>query len=201
MEIKELQKNLRVVEEYEFSFARRLGQGVIEKPKISIWLIMLPILFVHYAQRIRQYKTGLQQFCDGVQHTRKFALGETVDELQGTAETPDYRSSFLRGHPDGGPAVEEVLRQQLAEIALLRDHFRRLLTITSAADYGVMVRRAYGTEAAYRDFLERLEQVENLVRLAVLQAFQPSPAAQEVEDRMTRLSKVLREEEIRFIFR
>ena len=201
MEIKELHKNLRIVEEYEFSFARRLGKGVIEKPKISVWLVLLPILFVHYAQRIRQYKTGLQQFCDGVQHTRKFALGETVDELQGTAQTPDYRSSFLRGHPDGGPAVEEVLRQQLAEIALLRDHFRRLLTITSADDYGVMVRRAYGTEAAYRDFLEQLEQVEERVRLAVLQAFQPGPAAQEVEDRMTRLSKVLREEEIRFIFR
>jgi hypothetical protein len=195
-----LEKNRRIIEDYEFSFARRLAKGVIEKPKISVWLVFLPILFVHYAQRIRQYKTGLQQFCDGILHTRKFALAAVVDDLQGTSAAPDYRESFLRAHPASGEEVQAVLQLQLAEMALLREHYQRLLVVRAVNDYGVMVQRAYGTEAGYRDFLERLERVEEEVRLAVLKAFQPDQEAGEVSARMAKLTRDLRQEEIRFIF-
>lgn len=199
--IADLGNKQRVIEEYEFSFARRLGKQVIEKPKISVWLVLLPILFVHYAQRIRQYKSGLQQFCDGLLHARKFALAAEVADLLGGGEVPDYRESFLKAHPDPSDDVREVLRHQLAEIAFLRPHYRLLLTQAKVDDYGVMIRRAYSSEADYRRFLEDLEQIEEQVRQAVLQAFQPGREAAEVGERMARWGRELREEEVRFIYR
>ncbi len=198
--VSEIEKHRRMIEDYEFDFARRVGRRVIEKPKISVWLVLLPILFVHYAQRIGQYKRGLQQFCDGMIHTRRFAMAAVAAELLGEKASCDYRESFLRAHPEPGPEAREVLRCQLAEIALLSNHYRRLLPGPAAADHPALIRRVYGNAAAYRAFLAELEELEEEVGRAVLKAFQPGEEAAGIRAKIFRWSRELREEEVSAIF-
>ncbi|MFH7319827.1 NF038143 family protein [Desulfurivibrio sp. D14AmB] len=190
--------NQRLISDYEFDFAKRLAREVLEKPKISVWLVLIPILFLYYAHKIQQYKAGLQGFCDGVLHTRKIALEAVVAELLGS-DGPDYRASFLAAHPEPTPQALKVLERQTAQIELLKEHYRRLL-LAAAPDYRGLLRGAYRNSGEYGDFLDRLNRAEEEVGQAVLEAFQPGEEARRINGRMVRLSRELRAEEQRRFF-
>ncbi|MFU8818352.1 MAG: NF038143 family protein [Desulfurivibrio sp.] len=192
-------ENQRLISDYEFSFAQRLARGVLEKPKISVWLVLIPILFLYYAHKIQRYKAGLQGFCDGVMHTPKIALEAVVAELLG-ADGPDYRELFLAVHPDPTPQVLKVLERQTAQLELLKEHYRRLL-LQVAPDYRGLLRGAYRNRIEYGDFLDRLSRAEEEVGQAVLAAFRPGEEARRVNERMARLSRELRAEDQRRFFK
>ena len=48
--------------EHETRFADAVGRGVIEKPPLNIWMILIPVIFVHYFYRLNKYADGRKQF-------------------------------------------------------------------------------------------------------------------------------------------
>lgn len=193
-----LVENCRIIREHEFDFARRLAKGVLQRPKISVWLILVPLLFIYYVRRIKIYKADLQRVCDGVVHTKNFALDAAAAEVQGEA-VPDYRKQFLGKHPNPTRKVEEVFSLQAAEIDLLMAHYRRLLA-ESAGDYSGLVRGAYKAKRSYREFLEMRGRAEEKLGTAVLEAFQSGEEARAVHHRMVKQARELREEELLAVF-
>jgi len=190
--------NQRLISDYEFDFAKRLAREVLDKPKVSVWLVLIPILFLYYAHKIQRYKAGLQGFCDGVLHTRKIALEAVVAELLGT-DGPDHRALFLAAHPEPTPQILTVLEKQTAQIELLREHYRRLL-LQTAPDYRGLLRGGYRNSVEYGDFLDRLDRVEEEMGEAVLDAFRPGEEARRINERMVSLSRQLRAEDQRRFF-
>lgn len=193
-----LVENCRIIREHEFNFARRLAKGVLQRPKISVWLILVPVLFIYYVRRIKIYKADLQRVCDGVVHSKNFALDAAAAELQGEA-VPDFRKQFLGKHPNPTRKVEEVFSHQAAEIELLMAHYRRLLA-ESAEDFSGLVRGVYKAKRSYREFLEMRGRAEEKLGTAVLEAFQSGEEARAVHHRMVKLARELREEELLAVF-
>ena len=193
-----LVENCRIIREHEFNFARRLAKGVLQRPKISVWLILVPVLFIYYVRRIKIYKADLQRVCDGVVHTKNFALDAAAAELQGEA-VPDFRKQFLGKHPNPTRKVEEVFSHQAAEIELLMAHYRRLLA-ESAEDFSGLVRGVYKAKRSYREFLEMRGRAEEKLGTAVVEAFQSGEEARAVHHRMVKLARELREEELLAVF-
>src|SRR3989339_1486081 len=78
----------QIILEHEKSFADYLALKVLEKPKLNVWMILIPIIFVHYFHRVQKFNNGRNAFAENYMIIRKQALDEAFDAIQ-TEKTPD----------------------------------------------------------------------------------------------------------------
>jgi hypothetical protein len=192
-----LDEKYQLIRDREELFAFELAKKVIEKPKASVWLIFLPLLFVFYAQRIQKYKSSVQSFAKGFMATKIIALDAALEE---TRTGTFARETIAARFPGPDPEEKKAMRQkQFEEVDILKQHYLLLLQATGSS-YPALMKDAYGTSGDYRSFLNRLFRAEEEVNQAVLQSLQPTDEAREVVGRMEKISELLREEEIKEIF-
>jgi hypothetical protein len=53
-----IQDKREIIHRHEVAFAETLSAEVIERPKLSVWMILIPILFVTYFYQLRRYAAG-----------------------------------------------------------------------------------------------------------------------------------------------
>jgi hypothetical protein len=193
-----VQTKYDLIRQQEELLAYALAKAVIEKPKASLWIIFLPIFFVFHAQRMQKYKKSVHAFARQFLHTKLLALDAARDEAA-TGRPPE-------GYPgDAAPPGKEnegnarIRRNQLREIALLREHYLLLLQ-SEGETYPELLRGAYGTGGKYRFFLNRLFAAEAAVNAAVLDAHHSTPESREVVTRMVAVTERLREKTMAEIF-
>jgi hypothetical protein len=192
-----LDEKYQLIRKKEERFAFELAKQVIEKPKVSVWLIFLPILFVFYAQRLQKYKSSIQAFANGFLVTKLVALDAALEEARtGRLDRESIAARFPRPDPEEKKAMRQ---KQFAEIDILRQHYLLLLQ-AAGSSYPELLRGAYETSGSYRSFLNRLFPAEEEVNQAVLRNLQPTDEAREVVGRMEKLSERLREMELKEIF-
>ncbi|MCJ7830466.1 MAG: NF038143 family protein, partial [Desulfobacterales bacterium] len=71
------EKSLLVLQE-ERLFAAALAAQVIGKPQLSIWMILIPIIFVFFFFRFQKYVAGKKTFADNYLTSRQQALEEAL---------------------------------------------------------------------------------------------------------------------------
>jgi hypothetical protein len=178
-------------------FAFELAKQIIEKPKVTIWIIFMPVFFVFYAQRIQKYKKDIHGFVKHYLHTKMLALDAALEEGIGGGPLEEGSEPVQgSGLEDKGQIIRE---KQFQELDLLREHYLLLLK-SPGTSYPELLVNAYGTSGAYRSFLNKLIRAEEEVNRAVLSVHHPGAEAQEVVERMDRASERLREQEIEEIF-
>jgi hypothetical protein len=186
-----------IIRQHDERFAFELAKQIMDKPKASVWIIFLPLLFVFHVQRLQKYKESIQGFVKHYLHTKMLALDAALKENRGeeTMEEDREAESGVQAH-DKSQAIRE---KQYRELDLLKEHYLRLLE-NPGKSYPELLRNAYGTSGEYRLFLNRLIKSEEEVNRAVLDVNQPDGEAQDVVERMQRHSEELREMEIAKIF-
>ncbi|MBC7355551.1 MAG: hypothetical protein H5U09_05045 [Desulfomicrobiaceae bacterium] len=183
----------------EETLADRLAQAVLPRPKPSVWMILLPPLFVFFALDMQRHKKEAKIFADGFLFTKRLALklaGEAA--AQGGAAPavvfPDPPSEI------GTPAAWERIRAaQAKEVALLQEHYGRLLA-AQGATYAGLVQGAYGTPGEYLAFCNALRQAEAAVNACMLEEIHTTAAAKEATAAMENALEELRLEQMRRIF-
>jgi hypothetical protein len=195
--VQSLDEKYEIIRNREERFAFELAKQVIEKPKASVWLIFLPLLFVFYAQRLQKYKSSIQSFAKGFMVTKIIALDAALEEAKNNRVSRETIAARFPG-PDSDEK-KEMRQKQLDEIDILRQHYLLLLKVTGSS-YQVLLKEAYGTSGTYRSFLNILFKAEEEVNQVVLQNLQPTAEAREVVERMEKLSERLREMEIEEVF-
>jgi hypothetical protein len=195
--VQSLDQKYEIIRGREERFAFELAKQVIEKPKASVWLIFLPILFVFYAQRLQKYKSSIHSFAKGFMVTKIIALDAALEE----AKTGRFSSETIAARfPNSDSEEKKAVRQkQFEEIDILRPHYLLLLK-AAGSSYQELLKGAYVTSGAYRALLNELFKAEEEVNNVVLQDLQPTAEAREVVERMEKLSERLREMEIEEIF-
>jgi hypothetical protein len=184
---------------HENQFAYSIAKQVLQKPKISVWLVLIPILFLYYAHKIQQYKAAVHDFSRGLMRSRILALDSAKEELDSGRKNKDYKAAFTSKDLENSPEVMGVQDKQIAEVELLKSHYRKLLC-QQGDTYPDLVRNAYKTGGNFRTFLNQLTRAEKEVQDAVLLAYHPDEDAREVTKKMRKITGVLREEEIRTVF-
>jgi len=76
------EKSTIILEEEE-KFALILASQVINKPQLSLWMILIPIFFVFYFTNLSKYKNGCRQFADNYLIDKKRALNEAIAVVEG----------------------------------------------------------------------------------------------------------------------
>jgi hypothetical protein len=188
-----------LVWDQENKFAFHVAKDILDKPKISVWLILLPILFLYYAHKIQQYKAGVHDFSKGLMRSKILALDSAQEEINTGQKNEAYKQQLGAEDPEASPNVLRVRQRQIAEVELLKSHYGKLLRQTGNS-YQALIRKCYKNSGEYRRFLNQLAQAEAEVREAVLRAYHPDTEARTVTQKMEKIIARVREEEIKTFF-
>ena len=75
----------------ERDFAKAIGAAIFEKPIVSFWMIMIPLLFIYFIYRMLKYKEGRIKFDEEFMATRSRALEVAVEAVE-TGTRSDCRT-------------------------------------------------------------------------------------------------------------
>jgi hypothetical protein len=145
--------------------AQGLAASLIRPKTLTVWEIMIPVIFILNYAKLKQSREILIQ---NQMFTKKMALDAALDmkKKDTSKETVmaqiQTKTKELVSSVPGGIYSDDIRRQQLKEIDLLVDHFTRLLN-AAGKDYASLVTHAYQTAADYASFLEALKSAENEV--------------------------------------
>ena len=155
-----LEEKRQVILAQEQQVAELLAAKVLDKPKPNIWMILIPILFVFYLNDYKKYKEGRMAFAGHFLVTAKKALEEAAAVVQSGKVADPQALARESGLSTAG-------QERLAELfALLIEHYGRLLR-AGGDDFNSLVRSSYPSQPDYQFFLDRLNQAEKNLNLAL----------------------------------
>jgi hypothetical protein len=190
----ELKEKSALILEREEKFAIALAAQVINKPQLSLWMILIPIFFVFYFNNFSKYKNGCKQFAENYLIDKKRALNEAVEVVDGRRE-PDIRALAELSNMDS-----RAWAKQAHVLAVLVEHYTILLN-AHGEDFASLVREAYGSLTNYLLFLNRLNQAESEVNKALKPNIEGSyEEISDIVSSMEDLSERLRRETAESIF-
>lgn len=187
--------NKELVLAHEKKFAALLANQVLVKPKLSVWMIFIPFIFIFYFQDFSKYKHQRKEFLANWLLSRKKALNEAeqaVDEKR----KPDTRT--LADQADLKPKVVDKYEHLLK---VMVTHYMALLK-AGGESYEALVRSAYkNSRGEYLFFINQLTDAENTLNKALLPELRKT--AQGVGATIKKIEKAsdkLRRSEINEIF-
>ncbi len=180
-------------------FAYSLAKELIKKPETSVWMILLPFLFVYHMFNIQKYKNSIHDFALNFLTTKQRALDLALEELKtGQAADLTLENCFPQMDSANDKQVR-VCEKQLKEIEVLHKHFLRLLKARGKT-YESLVKSGYNRGGDYRLYLNNLTKAENDVNRYVLKIYQTSDHARDITKKMEDIINRFREQDLRKFF-
>ena len=148
--------------------ARSVAAATIKQKPLSVWEVLLPIIFIFSYIKSRESREVIAQ---NVMFTKKMAMQAALDMLK-NGQSRESAMGRIRSTTQemiasvpGGIYSADIRREQLKEIDLLVDHYCSLLN-SEGNDYNTLVFNAYRTSGRLTDFFMRLQKAEESVGLA-----------------------------------
>lgn len=191
--MKGLDRKRALILDQELAFANAIGAAVFEKPRISYWMVLIPILFLYFVYRMQKFKTGRIQFDQDFMVTRRKAMEIAIEGIE-TGSRPDIdaiaRESGLR----------DVLEKPYAAwLGALVEHYTDLLS-AAGDSYDALVRSAYRSRTGCLLALNRLGTVEKDFYAALKTQMSATEGATDVIATIQEQSRQLRRELAERIF-
>ena len=115
------EKKARIFD-HEKKMARLLALMVLDKPEPPFWASFIPMVFVFYAQKLKQYSQGLDDFVDNYLVSRRHALEAAV-----AAKVEDSSADARQLLKLAGDIPPPATSLYLEWVALLIAHYQVLL--------------------------------------------------------------------------
>lgn len=152
----------RIILDQEAKMARQLALMVLEKPEPPFWASFIPMVFIFYAQKLKQYSSGLDKFAHNYLALRMDALESAM-----AAKMADSAVDVANLLKSAGNMPPSAKPRYLRWIALLTDHY--LLLLNSYGNcHAALVRSGYENKAAYLSFCACFIKAEQDFNLALL---------------------------------
>ncbi len=183
-----------VISAWERKLAGDLASRVIFKPELSIWMILVPVIFIYYFWRFQQYSRSRRDFVEQWMLPRRQTLDEARAALEeGRAARIDHIIPASRIPPG-------ALGPYTAWIRALNQHYTDLLR-ARGDDYAQLVRDAHRDKTTHLMVLHQLNQCEKKLNTALQPHLETStPGAAETIRRIESCSEALRRREADRIF-
>ena len=156
----EIDKKYELILKYEEQFANHLASYVIAKPKLTLWIILIPIFIVFYIFQLQKCVNGRKNFAEHYILDKKRALGEAVDIVRAG------RDADIKKLADLSDAPESTRKERTEVLSVLVEHFRKLL-LSDGEDFDSLVRLVYHDRTSYLLFLNRLNKAEKKFNKAI----------------------------------
>ena len=145
---------------HEQRLANFVAAKVIDKPELSIWMILIPVIFVYFFYRLRKVTDGRKEFAYNFMITRRRALDAAYDGLE-SGHSPDPNQLC---RISSSPA--ETYREYAEWLKLLLRHYKNLMQ-ADGNSMEELIRSVYHTRANYLLFLHQLHRAEKQFNAAL----------------------------------
>jgi hypothetical protein len=153
MSLPKLDEKKALILEYEERFAFDLSREVLETPKMSFWMIFIPIFLLYHGYRVKKIVEGRKGFAKNYLVTRKRALEETLSLVE-KGRNPNVQAILKDSN------LPEKAKGPFKELFLLLvEHYADLLH-GYGHDVPSLIRSAYKSRTNYLLFLSRLNKAE-----------------------------------------
>ncbi|MFO7802331.1 MAG: NF038143 family protein [Desulfovermiculus sp.] len=194
----DLEQKYELLYAHEEAFSYRLAQEVVKKPEASVWMILLPVLFVHHFYRVNQYKEGVRSFAEHFLSSKKKALDKAYDQAL-AGKSMDYGMEVYFSAQDLSGQNMDLVEKQVQVIKVMEAHYLALMQ-ASGQSLEQLVHNAYQEPEQYRRFLNSLEEAEQELNIFLLQNVHTSEESSLVVRQVEQQCAQLREEEIKLFF-
>jgi hypothetical protein len=161
MTLPKLSEKKALVLEYEERFASDLSRAVLESPKMSFWMIFIPIFLLYHVYRVKKIAEGRKGFAKNYLVTRKRAL-EAGFSLAEKGRKPEIQGILKDSN------LPEKAKGPFRELFLLLvEHYADLLR-SHGEDVPSLIRSAYKSRTNYLLFLNRLNRAEKALTDALM---------------------------------
>ena len=133
----------------EKQFAAQVSAKVIDKPRLDVWMILIPVFFIFYFWQLKRYAKGRRTFAEKFLITRERALNQSLTSDE-TGQGPDVESVV-----QASDIPDDIRKDYRRWVALLVDHYRDLI-LAHGSTYAALVRSVYKNRTNYLLFLNRL---------------------------------------------
>ncbi len=147
--------------EHERDQARQLASEIIFRPQLSVWMVLIPVIFVYYFWRLQRYSQGSRDFLQNYLQPREDALEEACQALR-EGRKPDVGPLIPHSH-----LPKEAVQPYAAWLRLLVEHYTDLLKAGGKGADGC-IRKAYGNRTHYLLYLNRLKKAETRLNEALM---------------------------------
>ena len=190
-----LDEKRTLIFEYEKNRARELARRVIDKPVPPVWMILIPVFFVFYAWKIKEYSSGLKDFADHYLISRNKAL-DMAYEAEESGRPQEIDDQVESDHPIPARALPNY-RQW---IHLLVVHYRNLLTARGDSVQG-LIRACYRNRSTYLVVNNQLNSAESSFNKALMPKIEGDQQdIRYIVDKMEQSIAALYREEVDSIF-
>lgn len=149
----DLDRKKELILEIERSFAGQIGTSALERPVVSLWMVLLPILFLHFIYRMQKYKRGLVKFNEDFMITRNRAMDLAVEAIR-NGFNPDIEQIVLKSNlPD------ELTKPYRSWVKVLVEYYSDLLA-AKGKRFEDLAQSAYGNRTNFLLILNRLSGAE-----------------------------------------
>jgi hypothetical protein len=169
--MKALAQKKEIILQRELAFANAIGASVLEKPSVSFWMVLIPILFLYFIYRMQRFKSGRVKFDEEFMTTRRRAMDVALNAMEASGK-PDM-SDVARNSGLPAPLQEPYV----SWVKTLAEHYMDLLS-ADGDSFESLVRAAYRNRTNYLLILNRLTAVEK----KFYSALKPHMAAEGASD-------------------
>lgn len=182
--MRSLQSKKELILEAELDFTRSIARALFEKPTVSFWMILIPVLLVYFIYRMKKYQNGRRRFEAEFMLTRRKAV-----DLAAQSETFDRPPRIDDCVQSAGLSAElaEPYRRLLSTLVA----YHRTLLSADGDDYEELIRAAFPRRADFLDAIHNIGAAEKAFHDALRPGLRATPGALEIiaviEDRARRL--------------
>lgn len=188
----------RIILAQEKQFAARLAALVLVKPKLSAWMIFIPVIFIFYFQDVAKFKKQRKEFMTNWLLSRKKALNE-AEEARKEQRTPNTQLLAEQAN------LKAKAREKYNDfLEVLANHYTLLFNAQGNTynTYDVLVRSTYGNQEGFLAFINQLTNAEKALNKALAPGLRKtSEDVKATIKKIERGSEKLRQQEMIRIFR
>ncbi len=179
---------------HEEKIAKILATAVLDKPKISIWMILIPVIFVYYIYQHQKFVDGRKTFVEKYVIVKKLALDEALAAVK-YAKEPDIDGlAKMSGH------TGQILVEYSVLLGVLIGHYKDLLR-SEGETFESLVKSTYKNRTNYLLFTNQLNQVEKRFNTALKpHLYETTEGVDNIVTNIEHCSEKLRREEAEKIF-
>jgi hypothetical protein len=144
-----------LIMDHERKMAGDLALCVLEKPKPPLWMIFVPVFFVFFAQKMKQYSSAREDFVDNYLKPRRLAL-EAARSARETGTPLDVDALLEKAGNVPGNARALFVEWMRA----LAEHYGTLLDARGTTAQA-LIRSGYRTKTDYLLQCNVLNKAEN----------------------------------------
>ena len=191
--MKGLERKKELILQRELAFSNAVGAAVFEKPKVSFWMVLVPLLFLYFIYRMQKYKSGRMRFDEEFMTTRRRAMNIAFEAVEAGSRPDIDRIARESG-------LTEALEKPYASwLKVLVDFYMDLL-VANGDSFESLVRSAYRNRTNYLLTLNRLGTVEREFYAAVKPQLAATEGAADVIAAIESQSQQLRRDLAESIF-